>query len=112
MTPFVAGHLLGGALWRVTTPDEEHIVYAVAYNHRKVLRPGWDAVIVVYMHVVYAVAYYHRNVLCAGWHAVLVAVGLWGLDLHPPSNSGSLKDCTISAHYLMFTQARSLVKTF
>ena len=36
VTPFAAGHLLGGALWRLTTRDEEHIVYAAAYNHRKV----------------------------------------------------------------------------
>ena len=36
VTPFSAGHLLGGALWRLTTRDEEHIVYAAAYHHRKV----------------------------------------------------------------------------
>ena len=35
MTPFDAGHLLGGALWRLATRDDEAIVYAAAYNHRK-----------------------------------------------------------------------------
>jgi len=35
LTPFVAGHLIGGCIWRVTNREEEHIVYAVHYNHRK-----------------------------------------------------------------------------
>ncbi|CAL8467688.1 g7226 [Coccomyxa elongata] len=35
ITPFAAGHLLGGCIWRITTPEEEHIVYAVHYNHKK-----------------------------------------------------------------------------
>jgi cleavage and polyadenylation specificity factor subunit 2 len=34
-TAFAAGHLLGGAIWQVLTPDEEQIVYAVHWNHRK-----------------------------------------------------------------------------
>lgn len=29
LTALAAGRLLGGALWRVTTPDGEDIVYAV-----------------------------------------------------------------------------------
>ncbi len=40
MTPFDAGHLLGGALWRLATRDDEAIIYAAAYNHRKV-RPHY-----------------------------------------------------------------------
>ncbi|CAK0764272.1 hypothetical protein CVIRNUC_003141 [Coccomyxa viridis] len=35
ITPFAAGHLLGGCAWRITTPGDEDIVYAVHYNHRK-----------------------------------------------------------------------------
>ena len=38
ITPFAAGHLLGGCAWRITTPGEEDIVYAVHYNHRKQAR--------------------------------------------------------------------------
>ena len=42
ITPFAAGHLLGGCAWRITTPGDEDIVYAVHYNHRKQARatPG------------------------------------------------------------------------
>ena len=38
ITPFTAGHLLGGCAWRITTPGDEDIVYAVHYNHRKQAR--------------------------------------------------------------------------
>ena len=38
ITPFAAGHLLGGCAWRITTPGDEDIVYAVHYNHRKQAR--------------------------------------------------------------------------
>ncbi|CAG0914549.1 unnamed protein product [Notodromas monacha] len=34
-TPFPAGHMLGGTVWRITLDDEEDIVYAVDYNHKK-----------------------------------------------------------------------------
>lgn len=34
VTPFAAGHLLGGAVWRVRRNGEDY-VYAVDYNHRK-----------------------------------------------------------------------------
>lgn len=27
--------MVGGSLWRITTPEEEHIVYAVHYNHKR-----------------------------------------------------------------------------
>lgn len=35
VTAYPAGHLLGGAIWQILTPDEEQIVYAVHWNHRK-----------------------------------------------------------------------------
>ena len=38
ITPFAAGHLVGGCAWRITTPGDEDIVYAVHYNHRKQAR--------------------------------------------------------------------------
>lgn len=38
ITPFAAGHLIGGCAWRITTPEDEDIVYAVHYNHRKQVR--------------------------------------------------------------------------
>ena len=34
MAPYAAGHLIGGAVWRISM-DGEDIVYAVDYNHRK-----------------------------------------------------------------------------
>lgn len=34
VTPFAAGHMLGGAVWRVEVGGEE-VVYAVDTNHRK-----------------------------------------------------------------------------
>ena len=40
ITPFAAGHLVGGCAWRITTPEDEDIVYAVHYNHRKQVRCG------------------------------------------------------------------------
>lgn len=33
--PLVAGHILGGALWRITKMSDEEIVYAVDFNLRK-----------------------------------------------------------------------------
>eukprot|EP00884_Botryococcus_braunii_P014685 jgi/Botrbrau1/23217/Bobra.0041s0061.1 len=35
VTPFQAGHLLGGALWRINTPQQEQLVYAVDLNQRR-----------------------------------------------------------------------------
>eukprot|EP00897_Mesotaenium_endlicherianum_P003275 jgi/Mesen1/2976/ME000176S02016 len=34
ITPYAAGHLLGGTVWKITK-DTEDIVYAVDYNHRR-----------------------------------------------------------------------------
>jgi Cft2 family RNA processing exonuclease len=33
--PLLAGHMLGGALWRITKMGDEEIVYAVDFNLRK-----------------------------------------------------------------------------
>ncbi len=37
ITPFAAGHMIGGSIWRITSAVGEDIVYAVDYNHRKEL---------------------------------------------------------------------------
>ena len=37
ITPFAAGHMIGGSIWRISTAVGEDIVYAVDYNHRKEL---------------------------------------------------------------------------
>lgn len=34
ITPYAAGHLLGGTIWKITK-DTEEILYAVDFNHRK-----------------------------------------------------------------------------
>jgi len=34
ITPYAAGHLLGGTIWKITK-DTEEIIYAVDFNHRK-----------------------------------------------------------------------------
>lgn len=34
VAPYAAGHLIGGAVWRISL-DGEDMVYAVDYNHRK-----------------------------------------------------------------------------
>jgi Cft2 family RNA processing exonuclease len=34
IAPHVAGHLLGGTIWKITK-DGEDVVYAVDFNHRK-----------------------------------------------------------------------------
>jgi len=34
LTPYAAGHMLGGCFWRITK-DTEQIVYAIDYNHKK-----------------------------------------------------------------------------
>ena len=31
----IAGHMNGGAMWRITRHDEEDIIHAVGYNHEK-----------------------------------------------------------------------------
>ncbi|CAD5228967.1 unnamed protein product [Bursaphelenchus okinawaensis] len=33
--PLSAGHMIGGAIWRITKMGDEEIVYAVDFNHRK-----------------------------------------------------------------------------
>uniref|UniRef100_A0A914GYR1 Cleavage and polyadenylation specificity factor subunit 2 n=1 Tax=Globodera rostochiensis TaxID=31243 RepID=A0A914GYR1_GLORO len=35
ITPFPAGHHIGGAIWRITKMGDEEIVYAVDFNHKK-----------------------------------------------------------------------------
>ena len=35
MTAYAAGHLVGGSIWAVTTPDGEQILYANRWNHRR-----------------------------------------------------------------------------
>ncbi len=35
ITPLPAGHMLGGALWKIVKDGEEDIVYAVDFNHKK-----------------------------------------------------------------------------
>ena len=34
ITPFAAGHTIGGTVWRIKK-DTDEIVYAVNYNHKK-----------------------------------------------------------------------------
>ena len=35
ITPVAAGHMIGGAMWRILKEGEEDIVYAVDVNHKK-----------------------------------------------------------------------------
>jgi len=34
ITPYAAGHMIGGTIWKIKKETEE-IVYAVDYNHKK-----------------------------------------------------------------------------
>lgn len=35
ITPYAAGHMLGGTMWKIVKDGEEDILYAVDYNHKK-----------------------------------------------------------------------------
>ena len=35
ITPYAAGHMIGGTMWKVVKDGEEDIIYAVDYNHKK-----------------------------------------------------------------------------
>lgn len=35
ITPHAAGHMVGGAMWKIIKDGEEVIIYAVDYNHKK-----------------------------------------------------------------------------
>ena len=35
ITPVAAGHMIGGAMWKIVKEGEEDIVYAVDVNHKK-----------------------------------------------------------------------------
>ena len=35
ITPFAAGHMVGGTIWKIVKDSEEEIVYALDYNHKK-----------------------------------------------------------------------------
>lgn len=40
IAPHVAGHLLGGTVWKITK-DGEDVIYAVDFNHRKERHSLW-----------------------------------------------------------------------
>ena len=35
ITPFPAGHMVGGTIWKIVKDGEEEIVYAIDFNHKK-----------------------------------------------------------------------------
>lgn len=35
ITPLPAGHMIGGSIWRIVKDNEEDIIYAVDYNHKR-----------------------------------------------------------------------------
>uniref|UniRef100_A0A6G1SDR1 Cleavage and polyadenylation specificity factor subunit 2 n=1 Tax=Aceria tosichella TaxID=561515 RepID=A0A6G1SDR1_9ACAR len=35
ITPLAAGHMVGGTIWKIVKDNEEDIVYAIDYNHKK-----------------------------------------------------------------------------
>ncbi|EDV21733.1 uncharacterized protein TRIADDRAFT_30006 [Trichoplax adhaerens] len=35
ITPYAAGHMVGGTIWKIIKDGEEDIIYAVDYNHKK-----------------------------------------------------------------------------
>ena len=35
ITPYSAGHMVGGTMWKIVKEGEEDIIYAVDYNHKK-----------------------------------------------------------------------------
>lgn len=35
ITPLAAGHMIGGTIWKIVKDNEEDIIYAVDYNHKK-----------------------------------------------------------------------------
>ena len=35
ITPFPAGNMVGGSIWKIVKDGEEEIVYAIDYNHKK-----------------------------------------------------------------------------
>ena len=39
ITPYAAGHMIGGTMWKIVKDGEEDIIYAVDYNHKK---ERWD----------------------------------------------------------------------
>eukprot|EP00111_Clytia_hemisphaerica_P022731 TCONS_00066879-protein len=35
ITPYLAGHMIGGTMWKIKQEGEEDIIYAVDFNHKK-----------------------------------------------------------------------------
>ena len=35
ITPYSAGHMVGGTMWKIIKDGEEEIIYAIDYNHKK-----------------------------------------------------------------------------
>lgn len=35
LTPYNAGHMVGGAMWKLVLPDDSEFVYAVDWCHKK-----------------------------------------------------------------------------
>ena len=43
ITPFPAGNMVGGSIWKIVKDGEEEIVYALDYNHKKERFGGCNA---------------------------------------------------------------------
>ena len=50
ITPYAAGHMVGGTMWKIVKDGEEDIIYAVDYNHKKE-RYAISRLLTVYMQI-------------------------------------------------------------
>ncbi len=117
ITPFAAGHMIGGSIWRITSAVGEDVVYAVDYNHRKELHLNSTALSNLFSRPALMIAEADRSVqvpssawpanicrtlsvlklcLCIATHECihcnlatdhLVLTAIWSVQLVQPNNS-------------------------
>lgn len=79
ITPYAAGHLIGGSIWRISSAVGEDVVYAVDYNHRKELHLNSTALSTLFSRPSLMIADADRSVLAMvhttiPWRACMPAV--------------------------------------
>ena len=59
ITPYAAGHMVGGTMWKIVKDGEEDIIYAVDYNHKKERYTITDSQCSTYKPIIVAVPAHH-----------------------------------------------------
>lgn len=91
ITPFAAGHMIGGSIWRISTAVGEDVVYAVDYNHRKELHLNSTALAGLFSRPALMIADANRQAFST--HASLHNANGPHLEMHANTYSDNRRSC-------------------